>query len=532
MKFLKYILLLSVVFSGTGIHSQNDSLNRQKYWKFRERLITKFVKPGLGTGESVPAKMYTLGIAWTSQPARLVKKLQWGDATIHLGWYTGVLATEIELLQRSGKTDDVYFKKVVEELFFALSAFNRLDDAAEIVWGYAPPDCDTRIDKVDPVLWDTIHQCWLPKPGTDDKPIRNGFSLRFDGNVNLLEYFTDAASLNTSMVRTWLPWDTSSVKSTGVNGGSFGFYAVDPNERGFEYRANGYYAGNESSQDQIFNQLIGLMLTAEFVDDTIRYEGTSLNAMAREIGIRLIDQYNGTEFRNPVWPKRGVCSAGGNSFAFWQSVKKIKRYLETGKKNNVKDQIFFWGKLSCGTSYTVVRALYVIISALANTTPQQDMCRYSTSDGFSWGIFYLLRRAIYNPKVNPKRGCDYSLEEVKGELGLCPFRGPHFDKYEYGPDENYVVDKTSKERNFREYSKQEIIDNRVPIWHFSNRFYQICSPESATQKRFIVEQGEFNGLDYMLLYNLANIVFGVDAMGGNYTGTRDMYFSAENMFIK
>ncbi len=535
MKLLKPILVACILLGNLGVFAQNDSLNRQKYWCFRQRLVTKFIKPGLKPGESIPAKKYTIGVAWSSRPAKLVKKLEWGDATIHLGWYMSVMATELELLQRSGKTNDAYYKNLLQEIYFALNAFNRLDDAAEVVWSYAPDDCYTHIDKVEPVLWDTLNGCWLPKPGSGIQPQRNGFFIRSDGNANLLNYFTDASSINTSLVRPWQWKDSVFTVKRGeksTHGGSFGFYACDPNAPGFEHRANGYYAGSEASQDQIFNLLMGLVLICEFVEEEIMYDGISLKLMAREIGLRLIGQYKGTEFRNPLKPNRIICNFGGNSFAFWQSIKKVERYFETGKKNRVKDQIYFWGKMDCKTSYQVNRALYVIISSLANTTPQQDLCKYSKEDGFTWGLYYLLRRAIYNPPVLARRGCNYTLEDVKTELGLCPFRGPHFDAYAYDDAGQFKIDRTNQERNFHEYTKQEILDNMVPLWHFSNRFYQICTPASADQKRFIVEQGEFNGLDYMLLYNLSLIVFGTDAMGGNYTHTREFYFKDTEMIIK
>jgi hypothetical protein len=337
------------------------------------------------------------------------------------------------------------------------------------------------------------------------------------------------------MVRPWLSSDSifkvrKGEKST--HGGSFGFYNCDPNAHGFTYRANGYYSSNEASQDQIFGLLMGLMLVHEFVDKEIRYDTTSLQLMSREIALRVLGQYKGTEFRNPARPNRPICNFGGNSFAFWQSIKKIKRYFETGKKNRIKDQIYFWGKIDCNTSYQVNRSLYVLISSLANSTPQQDLCRYALGDGFTWGLYYLLRRAIYDPPVRTKGGCDYTVDEVKNELNLCPFRGPHFDVFAYDDDGKFKMDRSQNDRNFHEYTKQEILDNRVPLWHFTNRFYHICTPGSADQKRFIVEQGEFNGMDYLLLYNLAHLVFGIDAMGGNYANTREYYFREGEMIIK
>ena len=179
----------------------------------------------------------------------------------------------------------------------------------------------------------------------------------------------------------------------------------------------------------------------------------------------------------------------------------------------------------------VNRSLYITIASIANSTPQQDLCRYAVKDDFSWGFFYLVRRAIYNPPVK-KGGCTYTVEDVKSELNLCPFRGPHCDAFEYGPNGNYIIPDGKGGSKFHEYTRQEMVDSLIPLWCVSNRHTHECVPTSGSAKRFVLFQGEFNGLDYMLQYNLACIVFGMDAMGGNYTATRDFYFPDHPMIEK
>lgn len=514
-----FLWLMTVV----SVMAQDDYLNNTKYWNLRKRLVTDFVKPGLGPGESVPANKYSLSIAWSSYPHSLVKKLEWGDATAQLGWYLAVMATELKLLQQSGDTSSEYYFRLIEEIYFGLEAINRLDDVAEVIWSYAPDDCNTRLDRVEPVLWDSVNGKWLPKPGSNVKPERNGFFIRMDGTEQLLKYFTKASSINTSIVRPWIDDDTLQLKRNSTNAGSFGFFVGDPNAKGFSYKSVGYYPYSESSQDQVFHLLMGLMLVHDLVGEEIEFSGNSLKSMSREIALRILDHYDGMVIHNPLKPKRALCNAGGNSFAFWMSVKKIKRYFEKGKKNKVKDQIYLWGKINCETSYQVNRSLFAIVSALANSTPQQDLCRYTTRDGFSWGFYTLLRSVLYNIPVRAK-GCFYGIEQIKYELGLCPFRGPHLDAFAYGDTEDYRVRTENEHRSFKEYTKQEVIDNKVPYWHYTNRFYQTCSPNTVDQKYFVVNQGEFNGLDYLLLYNLANLYFGIDAMGGNYLYGRKSYF--------
>src|SRR5688572_22791627 len=288
MKFFAKIILVIVSFIlVSNAYCQNDSINRQKYWHLRHRLITKFVKIGLGPGESVPANKYNVTMTWETYPLQTVKRLEWGDATTCLGWYIAVMATELEILQRNGRTDDIYYKNLVTELYYGLHAINRLDDVAEIIWGYAPADCNTPINQVEPVLWDKKNRCWLPKPGSNDQPLRNGFFVRNDGNEDILQYFPDANSVHTELVRPWVAHD-SIITTTGhnkINMEKFGFYATDPRAKGFEYRANGYYPHNEASQDQIFALLLGLMLVNEFVEPEIKYDTISIKEMSKEIAL-------------------------------------------------------------------------------------------------------------------------------------------------------------------------------------------------------------------------------------------------------
>jgi hypothetical protein len=529
LRLIAGIVGILFVFANVCL-AQNDSLNRQKYWHLRHRLITKFIKVGYGPGESIPANKYITGISYSQKPFRIIRKIMWGDATGQLGYYLGVMATELYLIEAQGIPHDTYYNELIKELYLGLNAINRLDDVAEIIWGYGPRDCDVRIDKVEPVLWDSINNCWLPKPGSHHKPLRNGWCARMDGNVNLLEYFTDASSISTSLVRTWSWKDSVPSNQSGVNFDKYGYYLLDPNDPNFEYRNNGYYPHHQISQDQIFGMLMGLILVNEFVDDKTHYNGIGLKNMAKEIALRLIGCYKGWVIQNPIYPGVAMCNHGGSSFAFWNSLVKIKRYFETGEKKHVCDQILLWGVLDCKTSYPINRGLFALIASIANSTPTADMCKYATRDGFDWGFYFLLRKVIYQPKLHGS--CDYTLDEIKNDLNLCPMRGPHYDVFDPGPNLDYVSDKPLFGTTYYQYSNQEILAHRPSQWFYSNRWSYQCTPNDPTQKNFKISSGEFNGLDYLLFYNLACIYYGMDAMGGNYTATRDMYFPEQPIIKK
>ncbi|MEN8224545.1 MAG: T9SS type A sorting domain-containing protein [Bacteroidota bacterium] len=126
-KLIKYffLLLLVSILTGQKGHAQTPQLNEEKYWDYRDRLQNEFMI-GIGPemGMSIPASVRDSvdGI------------LQWTDCTIALGEYIGVLALEYKILQSKA----LYTDETVEELFYALYALNRLDYTAEPFFGGTP----------------------------------------------------------------------------------------------------------------------------------------------------------------------------------------------------------------------------------------------------------------------------------------------------------------------------------------------------------------------------------------------------------
>ncbi len=116
--------------------SQNDIVNQQKYWKFRNSFKHNFIKIGEGDGYSLPMGRRGFGACQNNNydnpnvTYNIHDKfgtLYWGDGVIRHGHYIGFLATEYKLLKNAG--EDV--TAVLNELYYALVAFNRLDLNAE-----------------------------------------------------------------------------------------------------------------------------------------------------------------------------------------------------------------------------------------------------------------------------------------------------------------------------------------------------------------------------------------------------------------
>ena len=119
-KLLHIILIMLPALVGVNhSFSQTPQLNEEKYWDYRDRLRQEFMT-GIGPemGMSIPASVRDTvnGI------------LQWTDCTMAHGEYIGILGMEYLLLDdRSASTE-----ATVEELFYALYALNRLDLTAEV----------------------------------------------------------------------------------------------------------------------------------------------------------------------------------------------------------------------------------------------------------------------------------------------------------------------------------------------------------------------------------------------------------------
>ncbi|MBA3284560.1 MAG: hypothetical protein H0U27_05810, partial [Nitrosopumilus sp.] len=120
------VLFLISLFYFASISAQITEKDHEKYWHYRNRLRTYYMHVGEGPGASIPAGIRNF-INWeTGEPSII----HWGDATLYLGWYMGVLATEYHLLNKNNQET----KEILEELNYALLAVERLDSIAELRW--------------------------------------------------------------------------------------------------------------------------------------------------------------------------------------------------------------------------------------------------------------------------------------------------------------------------------------------------------------------------------------------------------------
>ncbi|MEI8135974.1 MAG: hypothetical protein WCH21_01470 [Bacteroidota bacterium] len=113
----------------SSYNAQNDYVNHKKYWFYKTRFNSDFVKIGTGNGESIPFNQRGFD-GGTHQTFQIGQDLRSGDASVQLGCYLSVLATEYRLLKNNGQD----LTKIKHEIFYALNAINRLDYNAEYIF--------------------------------------------------------------------------------------------------------------------------------------------------------------------------------------------------------------------------------------------------------------------------------------------------------------------------------------------------------------------------------------------------------------
>jgi hypothetical protein len=122
----KLIVLLILINSAfCELYCQNAESNFNKYWFYRDRLKKRFLIEGIKQSESLIAPRIEHKDIGTTDEAYLY---HYGDQTIQMGWYLGVLATEYRLLANHSQPT----ANTERELYHAMKAFERLDLNAEI----------------------------------------------------------------------------------------------------------------------------------------------------------------------------------------------------------------------------------------------------------------------------------------------------------------------------------------------------------------------------------------------------------------
>ena len=294
--FIFFVLMLipSYLFPQT---KSNDEINLERYWYLRSELRNRFVLQGKGTGHGQPAS-HIEEWGWPDNSNWKVRehRIHMGDATIELGWYWQLLATEYYLLKTHGESTI----DTKEELYYSLQAFNRLDSIAELMWEGG------NSVKTKPI-WDSQNEQWT-MGGKNITTISNdyisnninsttaGWMDVKNGNVGVLNGFFVRSDIPNEMCDQFYNFNKN-VRIDKI------FSAVQ-NDKTTE-------RATEMSKDQLMHILLGLAVITKFVDNSASYNGHNLKQMAIDIGDRLYHmfrKYNGTFINENPWFIRNPCN--------------------------------------------------------------------------------------------------------------------------------------------------------------------------------------------------------------------------------
>jgi len=449
------------MFFCSGVLAQTPQENLNKYLYYRNRLNADFTYLGEGQGKGLVAGQRAYG----SISSNILK---FGDATINLGWHLSILATEYKLLKNNNQNTD----KTVEEIYYLLQTLNRLDATAESYFR-----CAT---------------C-APTPQAGDL---NGFFIRDDVPFNFLQSQENYTHFNQHI---------HSEKTVSVINSDFS--ATDTRDK-------------EESHDQVWHLLMGLALTADLLEDNIKYSGVNLQSESREIAHRLMNYIiqNDWMIFNPVTGtlvKRGesarLLSYGAN---------------KAGKTIDIQNSdLYTLDSLSNLPSYKNLWQAYQNVTTCVFPPPAIDLCKE----------YYkiLVLATIGHSWINPLTGTNTTAEKVNYFSKILRYE--HFPLLNAVLNENdpVLIADTLYERLLNTAPANGPYNYGYPAnsthfeWSTGNRF---SHPErrgynSSSGGSFF--PGEYNGLDYMLIFNLFVLHKGSDYLN-NYTTEIDEKSSEGN----
>ncbi|MFN7013775.1 MAG: 3-coathanger stack domain-containing protein, partial [Bacteroidia bacterium] len=445
---MRYFIIFILLFSISKFVDAQSNI--EKYWYYRQRIQDGFIKYGENIGESMLADIRNAYKNENVNPPVYSNMLRWGQHSIYMGWYIGVLATEYKLLKDAGKNTD----RTLMELYYCLYAIDRLDE-----YSNRPPPTN--------------------QPNSS---VLDGYFIRDDVPSNFLDDNLDHFNKNVS----------------------YHNYDLVAGEIESDYTADDERA-KEMSQDELYHLMIGLALVKHFVENEPKLikkiDGTfvfeNLNERARNFVHRAVNR-----IKNDFWLIRNpqnqmVYNNGGTvapalPYGLAEAAKFITGYtyifpcctpnylLYFNNWQLLQDISGFGGLLALNSDnlhmVTTLAAIgnswcevpEIVGECLVNSTVYKLPALASV---YGWETFYPLLRQVLYGGVNPVPN-----SMIENHLNSAPCKGPY----------------NTGSSNFAPSG-----------WASSHRFFHPQSKQNGNVGPF---RGYYNGVDYMLLHNLYQIV--------------------------
>jgi hypothetical protein len=522
----KYIVIIGFILLGSIglVKGQITQADMDRYWRYRDRLVTKFMSMGMGNspsdpnqnvlGQSLPADIRNLSNGTT---------LSWGDEGRTMGYYIGTLALEYRLLKDNNQPTN----ETVMELFYALHALYRLDSIGYQIYSVSNsfpllasvnsnsplfPGKGFMIQDDVPPEFISLPNGIFPHPGFFQNGLNADLQLAEPSFTTEPSYYPNGGS----EYGNGLVGPVSSISS------SFSNLITDQNV--FE---------DNYSQDNYFTTLLGLSLAANILDDNITcfidqngytqniqqytYNTSGglyyddLKTMARDIGRQICNYlYNGNQYALNYPGNYGSLPApDGYPIYFSKPIAELSSNIFGQNLNypgsiewnnfNYNDWLGFttgytWGNIEfcCelaamsndGGEYGGGNGMKMIQDFGNHGAITTVLGGYFDANQYGWDLFYgAVNRSLYQLNVGEVDICG-----MQNIIQSAPFWGPFCHQnasnagngVDYSPngwgDDRRFIDQPAEQDNGKDFRDLNDYDNGF--------------------------QGNYNGLDYMMFFNL------------------------------
>lgn len=449
----KYLTIGLILIGTASAWSQTIGANEHsKYWYYRQRLLTEFMVVGeenpvtcdQPSGFSIPAhELRTEG----TNP-ELVK---FGEDPINMGWYVAVLATEYDLLKRYGQPTN----HTLQELYYALKAFERIDRKCEtLFWPYnVNQGCPT--GNYNGLMGrDDVYEGFgaLANPAFRTRYTQDGI-LYFESmlqeqrdlpnqpiNAYLSPDQTSGILLGCAMVKTYLPADVT------VQGLSLRNYAISIAEKvGDRFAAKNWWGrlenGGNYENGRVFRDEFVAYGFAKAFDEIVGKKTSNLSTLGLKVPyyVESLDESKNAQLLG--WIGRPDVS--------------------------VLDPVYYSQDHDFTVAYTLLTA--AIGDSWGLSTEGK---LYYFGNRYGMEIYHMIFDGLRDSNLSSSRKRDLR-ERIASHLLSAPGEGP--------------------------YNRGDGASNGVAGWRSENRYWRSLWAVNGRGGR---NQYRYNGLDYMLAYNL------------------------------